>query len=50
MKPRLTYKHNTWACSYAGTQTGYGYTPMQAYREWLILRFSRMPNRWPIAV
>lgn len=37
MKPRIYRKHGIWTCRTvcaSGMRIGYGYTPMQAYREW----------------
>jgi hypothetical protein len=33
MKPHLTLRHGTWLCR-DGKDTGTGYCPMAAYRDW----------------
>ncbi len=48
MKPRLTYRHKIWTCRYAGTLTGYGYTPQQAYTEWMGFQLGLVLTR-PVA-
>lgn len=36
MKPRIRKLSGLWFCCVKGTQAGIGYTPMEAYDDWLL--------------
>jgi hypothetical protein len=48
MKPRIKYQHKVWCCKAADWRVtrivGYGYTPGEAYREWVLLGGGRPPH------
>lgn len=37
MKPRLRHFNGVWHCCYEGMWLGFGYTPRDAYADWIYI-------------